>query len=55
MDSEKKDWRLSVSLTKEHEDKILAIRQKEAFRRCSLGEIVRRLIDKGLESKEFNT
>ena len=54
MDNEKKDWRLSVTLTKEQENAILTIRQKDKFRRCSLGEIVRQLIDKGLKSKEFS-
>lgn len=52
MENEKKDWRLSISLPKEMEDAILSIRQKDEFRRCSLGEIVRMLIHKGLESSK---
>lgn len=50
MENEKKDWRLSVTLTKQQEDAILSIRQKDEFRRCSLGEIVRKLIDAGLSA-----
>lgn len=43
-----KDWRLTVSLTREQEEAILKLRQSESFCRCSFGELVRRLIDAGL-------
>jgi hypothetical protein len=49
---EKKDWRLSITLTKEQEDAIVRLRQTNEFARCSFGEIVRRLIDAGLEASK---
>ena len=48
------NWRISMSLTKEQEEAILSLRQREEFRRCSLSEIVRRLIDAGLKESEHN-
>lgn len=52
MSDEKKDWRLSITLTKEQEDAIVKLRQTNEFARCSFGEIVRRLIDAGLEASK---
>ncbi len=49
--SEKKDWRLSISLTKEQEEAIVKLRQTDEYARCSLGEVVRQLINAGLEVK----
>jgi Arc/MetJ-type ribon-helix-helix transcriptional regulator len=49
---EKKDWRLSISLTKEQEEAIVKLRQTDEYARCSLGEVVRQLINAGLESKQ---
>ena len=48
MENEKMDWRMSMCLTKEQENAILSLRQRDEFRRCSLAEIIRRLIDAGL-------
>ena len=47
-----KDWRLTVSLTRDEEEAILKLRQSDAFCRCSFGELVRRLIDAGLSVLE---
>lgn len=48
---EKKDWRLSISLTKEQEEAIVKLRQTDEYARCSLGEVVRQLINAGLGVK----
>ena len=45
-----KDWRITVSLTKEQEEAIVKMRQTDEYARCSFGEIVRQLIDAGLEA-----
>ena len=52
MSEEKKDWRLSISLTKEQEEAIVKLRQTDKYARCSLGEVVRQLINAGLETKQ---
>lgn len=52
MNKEKKDWRLSISLTKEQEEEIVKLRQTDEYARCSLGEIVRRLINVGLANNK---
>lgn len=44
-----KVWRITVSLTAEQEEAVLSIRQRDEYRRYSLSEIVRMLIDAGLE------
>ncbi len=51
MSEEKKDWRLSISLTKEQEEAIVKLRQTDEYARCSLGEVVRQLINAGLGVK----
>ena len=51
VNEEKKDWRLSISLTKEQEEAIVKLRQTDEYARCSFGEIVRQLIDAGLGVK----
>lgn len=45
-----KNWRVSMVLTKEQENAILSMRQQDEFRRCSISELVRRVIDTGLQS-----
>ena len=45
-----KSWRLTVSLTDEQEEAIVKLRQTEEYCRLSFGEIIRRLIDAGLEA-----
>ena len=47
------DWRLSMCLTKDQENAILSLRQRDEFRRCSLAEIVRRLIVAGLNASGY--
>ena len=54
MSNEDKNWRVSMVLTKEQEDAILSMRQQDEFRRCSLSEIVRRVIDVGLKSYGYS-
>ena len=49
MSDEKKDWRLSISLTNEQEEAIVKLRQTDEYARCSFGEVVRRLINAGLK------
>lgn len=51
MNDDKKDWRLSISLTKDQEEAIVKLRQTDEYARCSLGEVVRQLINAGLEVK----
>jgi len=46
-----KDWRITVTLTKEQEEAIVKLRQTDEYARCSFGEIVRQLIDAGLGVK----
>jgi hypothetical protein len=48
----KQNWRLSVQLTKEQEDALIELRKQDEFCRLSYGEIVRRLIDVGLEASK---
>ena len=50
-----KDWRITVSLTKEQESAIVKLRQTDKYARSSFGEIVRQLIDAGLEAIENDT
>lgn len=49
------NWRASLVIPKELEDKIIALRKKDEFARCSISEIVRILIAKGLESDTERT
>ena len=53
LDNDKKDWRLSISLTKEQEEAIIKLRKTDEFCRCSFGELVRRLIDAGLNANGY--
>lgn len=41
--------RFSLCLTPDLENAILTLRQKDEYRRCSLAEIMRRLLEAGLE------
>ena len=49
MSVDKKDWRLSIKLTPRQEEAIVELRKTDKYARCSFGEIVRQLIDAGLE------
>ena len=46
------NWRLSVSLTNEQVKALVELRKRDEFCRLSFGEIVRRLIDAGLEASK---
>lgn len=48
----KSNWRISMNLTPELEEAILSLRQREEYRRCSLSEIMRHLLEAGLEAEE---
>ena len=49
---EMKDWRITITLTKEQENAIVKLRQTDEYCRCSFGELIRRLIDAGLEANK---
>ena len=49
MSVDKKDWRLSIALTPKQEEAIVELRKTDKYARCSFGEIVRQLLDAGLE------
>ena len=52
MDNENKSWRLSVQLTPEQAKELIELRKRDEFCRLSYGEILRRLVDAGLEVSE---
>ena len=54
MSVDKKDWRLSIALTPKQEEAIVELRKNDEFARCSFGEIVRQLIDAGLEAQKHD-
>lgn len=45
-------WRASVIIPKELETAIIALRKTDEFSRCSISEIVRVLITKGLKESD---
>jgi Arc/MetJ-type ribon-helix-helix transcriptional regulator len=47
-----KNWRLSVSLTKELEDEIVKLRKEDAYCRMSYADLIRVLIERGLKASE---
>lgn len=47
-----KNYRFSLSMEPEMEEEILKLRQTDEYRRCSLSEIVRRLIEAGLKAEK---
>ena len=50
MEKDKQNWRLSIQLTKEQEQALIELRKRDEFCRLSYGELVRRLIDAGLNA-----
>lgn len=52
MENKDKNWRISMNLTPELEEAILSLRQREEYRRCSLAEIMRRLVEAGLNAEK---
>lgn len=49
-----KNPRLAIMLTPELEEKIFSMRQRVEFRRLSISEIVRRLIEAGLKANGYD-
>lgn len=50
MENNKQNWRLSIQLTKEQEKELVDMRKRDEYCRLSYGEIVRRLLDAGIEA-----
>lgn len=50
MDNNKEYWRLSIQLTKEQEQALIKLRKQDENCRLSYGELVRRLLDIGLQT-----
>lgn len=53
MNTDKLEHRTTISLSDNQRDAILSIRQRDEFRECSLSEIVRMLINEGLNSAGY--
>lgn len=49
----KESLRLSLILSDNLADRVLKVRQMDEFRRCSIAEILRMLIEAGLEAKGY--
>lgn len=49
MENNKPNWRLSIQLTKEQESALIEMRKRDEYCRLSYGELVRRLLDAGIE------
>lgn len=45
-------WRLSVQLTAEQAKALIELRKRDEFCRLSYGEILRRLVNAGLEAQD---
>lgn len=52
VNDENKRWRLSVELTKEQEKALVEMRKQDEYCRLSYGELLRRMIDLGLEAQK---
>lgn len=46
--------RMSIAIPSELDDRILALRKTDEFIRCSYSEIVRRIIERGLDLERAN-
>lgn len=47
---ENRVWRASVVLPKSIEDRIYKMRQTDEFSRCSISEVLRSVLEKGLDA-----
>ena len=47
-----KDMRRSVSTTREMDERIIRLRKTDKYARCSISEIIRKMVEKGLEQEE---
>ena len=54
MENVEKAWRLSVQLTPEQAKKLIELRKQDEYCRLSYGEILRRLVDVGIEAAGVN-
>ena len=54
MNDENKRWRLSVELTREQEQALIEMRKQDEYCRLSYGELLRRMIDRGLEAQKHD-
>ena len=52
VNDDNKRWRLSVELTKEQEQYLIELRKRDEFCRLSYGELLRRMIDRGMEAQK---
>lgn len=50
MENENNNWRLSVQLTSKQAKELIELRKQDEYCRLSYGELLRRLIDAGLEA-----
>ena len=48
----KKEYRMSIAMTDEMHEMLLAVRAKPEYRNMSIGELIRMMIEKGLEEAE---
>lgn len=55
MENENKSWRLSVQLTPEQAKELIELRKQDEYCRLSYGELLRRLVDAGLEATGVNS
>ena len=47
-----KELRRSISTTREMDERIIRLRKTDKYARCSISEIIRQMIEKGLEQEE---
>lgn len=52
--SNKNDWRASVVIPADLAERIYRLRSREGLARCSLSDIIRQLIEAGLNALETN-
>lgn len=52
--ADSRNWRASVVLPKEMEDSVYKLRQRDEFARCSISEVLRMLLEKGLETYGYS-
>jgi Na+-translocating ferredoxin:NAD+ oxidoreductase RnfC subunit len=55
MENENKSWRLSVQLTPEQAKELIELRKQDEYCRLSYGELLRRLVNAGLEATGVNS
>lgn len=46
------EYRRSVSTSKEMDERIIRLRKTDKYARCSISEIIRQMIAKGLDAEE---